>query len=95
MRKVYAILTTQLVITFGIVAIFQIKSLGIGDYFTENRGAYWIVFGVSVACICALSCCGDGSIGQQLNFSPAQISPAPRLQNLARRKWRRRIVAAP
>ena len=72
-RKVYAILTVQLVITFGVLGCFQVEEWGIGEYFKENRGAYWLVFGVSIICIVALSCCNNVARKYPTNYMVRRI----------------------
>jgi len=56
-RKVYAILCTQLAVTAGIVAIFRIKS--ISDYSQENQWLFWVAFASSFSCLIVLSCCSE------------------------------------
>ncbi|XP_064097042.1 protein lifeguard 1-like [Macrobrachium nipponense] len=57
-RKVYGILFIQLLITFGIIAIFtyvdEVKT------FTQDTPAlFWAAFGLTLAMIIVLGCCGD------------------------------------
>lgn len=57
-RKVYFILCIQLVITFGIVALF-VWNDAVNQYALATPGLFWGAFGVSFAMIIALSCCPD------------------------------------
>ncbi|KAG0716984.1 Protein lifeguard 1 [Chionoecetes opilio] len=57
-RKVYAVLTCQLVVTFGIVAVFvlvpEVKSFA---YY--NPALFWSAFGITFAMVILLGCCGN------------------------------------
>ncbi|KAB7499913.1 Protein lifeguard 1 [Armadillidium nasatum] len=54
-RKVYGILTVQLIITFGIVSIF-IFIESIQQTLYENTALFWIPFGLSIVFMIILAC---------------------------------------
>ncbi|CAL4184957.1 unnamed protein product, partial [Meganyctiphanes norvegica] len=56
LKKVYFILFLQLLLTFGMVALFVFVQ-EIKDFAQENIGLFWAAFGVSFALIIAMSCC--------------------------------------
>ncbi|XP_045619474.1 protein lifeguard 1-like [Procambarus clarkii] len=57
-RKVYALLTAQLLITFGIVAIF-VWVPQVNTFAYENTSLFWSAFGLTIAMVILLSCCGN------------------------------------
>ena len=57
-RKVYAVLTSQLIITFGIVAVFVLVP-DVKTFAQTNQTVFWVAFGVTFAVVIALSCCGN------------------------------------
>ncbi|KAK7071199.1 hypothetical protein SK128_003819 [Halocaridina rubra] len=57
-RKVYGILFIQLLITFGIVAIFIFVD-SVKTYALENVALFWSAFGLTIAMIILLACCGN------------------------------------
>ncbi|XP_063615382.1 protein lifeguard 1-like [Penaeus indicus] len=57
-RKVYAILCTQLLITFGLVAIF-VWVPDVGQYALNNQWMLWVAIGLTLTMVIALSCCGN------------------------------------
>ncbi|XP_068235098.1 protein lifeguard 1-like [Palaemon carinicauda] len=57
-RKVYGILFIQLLITFGIVAIFTFVK-EVKDYAIRTPALFWAAFGITFAMIIILSCCGE------------------------------------
>ncbi|XP_059097568.1 protein lifeguard 3-like isoform X2 [Tigriopus californicus] len=55
-RKVYGILSIQLMITCAIIAIFVfVDSLRI--FAIQNRSLYWVAFGLTMVCMIAMACC--------------------------------------
>ncbi|XP_037803791.1 protein lifeguard 1-like [Penaeus monodon] len=57
-RKVYAILCTQLLITFGLVAIF-VWVPSVSDYALNNMWMLWVAISLTFVMVIALSCCGN------------------------------------
>uniref|UniRef100_A0A0P4WTP6 Protein lifeguard 1 n=1 Tax=Scylla olivacea TaxID=85551 RepID=A0A0P4WTP6_SCYOL len=57
-RKVYAVLTSQLIITFGIVAVFVLVP-DVQKFAVRNQAVFWTAFGLTLAMVIALSCCGN------------------------------------
>ncbi|XP_042871651.1 protein lifeguard 1-like isoform X2 [Penaeus japonicus] len=57
-RKVYAILCTQLLITFGMVAIF-VWVPSVREYAFNNQWMLWVAICLTFAMVIALSCCGN------------------------------------
>ncbi|KAG7166829.1 protein lifeguard 1-like [Homarus americanus] len=57
-RKVYSLLVVQLVITFGIVALF-IWVPQVTDFALHTPALFWSAFGVTFAMIILLACCSD------------------------------------
>ncbi|CAF0774059.1 unnamed protein product [Rotaria sordida] len=57
-RKVYAILLLQLLVTFGIVSIFHFTP-AVRDYVRSPKGqwAYWTSYGVFIVTYITLACC--------------------------------------
>ncbi|XP_069954627.1 protein lifeguard 1-like [Cherax quadricarinatus] len=58
LRKVYGLLSAQLVITFGIVAIF-IWVPEVKTFAKTNTAVFWSAFGLMFAWFLTLLCCGD------------------------------------
>jgi len=55
-RKVYGILTIQLLVTFGIIMMFtHVQSMRL--YAQRNQWMYWTGFGVTMVCMIAMVCC--------------------------------------
>jgi len=57
-RKVYSILSCQLLITGGVIAIFLFVSQ-VKEYVQANMWVYWSSFGITLACIFAMACFQD------------------------------------
>lgn len=57
-RKVYGILTTQLLVMFGGVLLFTENS-AVKQYVQENPATLWIAYVLMIALMCTLVCC-DG-----------------------------------
>jgi len=55
-RKVYGILMCQLLLTGGIVSIFQFHE-GARLWVIQNRWFYWSCFGTTLICLIAMACC--------------------------------------
>ena len=53
-RKVYGILTGQLVLTMAFVGFFYIPA--VADYAVGNIWLFWVAFAMTFACLIALSC---------------------------------------
>ncbi|XP_047481793.1 protein lifeguard 1-like [Penaeus chinensis] len=66
-RKVYAILCTQLLITFGLVAIF-VWVPAVSNYALNNQWTLWVAIGLTFTMIIALSCCGNLRRKSPYNF---------------------------
>jgi len=56
-KKVYGILTAQLVLTMAIVAFFYIPAGA--EYAVGNIWLFWVAFAMTFACLIALACCPD------------------------------------
>jgi len=56
-RKVYSILTAQLVVTMGIVGLFFVDT--VRDYAYQNTALLYAAFFVTLACLITLTCCSD------------------------------------
>lgn len=54
----YAILCTQLLITFGLVAIF-VWVPSVSDYALNNMWMLWVAISLTFVMVIALSCCGN------------------------------------
>ena len=57
-RKVYSILSVQLIVTFGFVCIF-VYSDGAKKFARENSAMVFVGFGVSIVSLLVLMCCGE------------------------------------
>lgn len=57
-RKVYAVLAAQLVVTFGIVAVFTFVPQ-VQTFAYENTALFWSAFGITFAMVILLGCCGN------------------------------------
>ncbi|XP_034030872.1 glutamate receptor, ionotropic, N-methyl D-aspartate-associated protein 1b (glutamate binding) isoform X2 [Thalassophryne amazonica] len=57
-RKVYLVLTAQLLVTFGFVAIFTF-SYDVKLFVANHIWTYYVSYAVFFVCIIALSCCGS------------------------------------
>ncbi|XP_017281904.1 glutamate receptor, ionotropic, N-methyl D-aspartate-associated protein 1b (glutamate binding) [Kryptolebias marmoratus] len=57
-RKVYLVLTAQLLVTFGFVAIFTFVD-EVKVYVSRNLWTYLLSYGVFLVSICVISCCGN------------------------------------
>ena len=55
-RKVYGILTIQLLMTFGIIMLF-VHVEKIRDYVKTHSWMYWTGFATTLTCMIAMSCC--------------------------------------
>ncbi len=56
-RKVYSILSLQLLVTMGIMGIFFNES--VQAYAMHNTWMFWLAFALTFACLIALACCPD------------------------------------
>ncbi len=56
-KKVYGILTAQLVLTMAIIAFFYIPA--VAEYAVGNIWLFWVAFAMTFACLIALACCPD------------------------------------
>ena len=54
-RKVYSILSLQLLVTMGIMGIFFADS--VRDFAMKNTWMMWLSFCITFACLIALACC--------------------------------------
>jgi len=68
-RKVYAILMIQLLVTFGIIALFHFTP-SIHDYVRSSRGqwAYWASYAIFLVTYIALMCCRSAGRRFPLNL---------------------------
>ncbi|CAG2171460.1 unnamed protein product [Oppiella nova] len=57
-RKVYGILSVQLLISFGFICVFAIPD-GMRQWSRENIWVLWVSFGVAFATMLVLACCGE------------------------------------
>jgi FtsH-binding integral membrane protein len=57
-RKVYGILSVQLLISFGFICVFAIPE-GMRQWSHQNLWVLWVAFGVSFATMLVLACCGE------------------------------------
>uniref|UniRef100_A0A3P9MUP9 Glutamate receptor, ionotropic, N-methyl D-aspartate-associated protein 1b (glutamate binding) n=1 Tax=Poecilia reticulata TaxID=8081 RepID=A0A3P9MUP9_POERE len=57
-RKVYLVLTAQLMVTFGFVAVFTFVK-EVKFFVIENVWTYFLSYGVFLASVLVISCCGD------------------------------------
>ncbi|XP_013864230.1 glutamate receptor, ionotropic, N-methyl D-aspartate-associated protein 1b (glutamate binding) [Austrofundulus limnaeus] len=57
-RKVYLVLTAQLLVTFGFVAVFTFVG-EIKGYVIRNLWTYLLAYGVFLVSVCVISCCGN------------------------------------
>uniref|UniRef100_A0A1A7X4F2 Glutamate receptor, ionotropic, N-methyl D-aspartate-associated protein 1 (Glutamate binding) n=1 Tax=Iconisemion striatum TaxID=60296 RepID=A0A1A7X4F2_9TELE len=57
-RKVYLVLTAQLMVTFGFVAIFTFVDQ-VKFFVIENTWTYFLSYGVFFVSVCVISCCGN------------------------------------
>ncbi|CAN0155718.1 unnamed protein product [Lampetra planeri] len=57
-RKVYLVLTAQLLVTFAFVCTFRF-SPAVSTYVKHTPGLYYASYAVFFACLIALSCCGE------------------------------------
>lgn len=57
-RKVYLILMGQLIVTFGMVAVFTL-SKDVQTFTAQNPAMFWCALVGTLVCIIALSCCGN------------------------------------
>ena len=55
-RKVYGILSLQLMVTFGIIMLF-VHVEKIRDYVKTHSWMYWTGFATTLTCMIAMSCC--------------------------------------
>ncbi|XP_072019973.1 protein lifeguard 2-like [Amphiura filiformis] len=55
-RKVYTILTVQLLVTVGIVCLFFFHD-GTRNFVQQNQGVYWASYAIFLATYIALACC--------------------------------------
>jgi len=57
-RKVYGILSAQLVVTFGFICVFAIPDT-VRQWSHENLWILWLAFGIAFATMLVLACCGE------------------------------------
>ncbi|XP_071520447.1 protein lifeguard 1 [Panulirus ornatus] len=57
-RKVYMILMAQLLVTFGMVAVFSL-SKDVNTFFRGNPAFFYVALAGTLVCIITLSCCGN------------------------------------
>ncbi|KAM9404286.1 glutamate receptor, ionotropic, N-methyl D-aspartate-associated protein 1b (glutamate binding) isoform 1-T3 [Salvelinus alpinus] len=57
-RKVFMVLTVQLMVTFSFVAIFTFVE-GIKVFVRANTWTYWVSYGVFFVSLITISCCGE------------------------------------
>ncbi|CAG2106005.1 unnamed protein product, partial [Medioppia subpectinata] len=57
-RKVYGILSVQLLVSFGFICVFAIPD-GMRKWSQENIWVLWLAFGVAMATMLVLACCGE------------------------------------
>uniref|UniRef100_A0A7S3PL90 Uncharacterized protein n=1 Tax=Aplanochytrium stocchinoi TaxID=215587 RepID=A0A7S3PL90_9STRA len=57
-RKVYGILTLQLLFTFGMVALFVLND-DVVQFFAANSGILTVCYVISIICIVAIICCQE------------------------------------
>ena len=57
MRKVYSILSLQLMVTAAVMGIFFVPEVKL--YAAQNTWMVWVAFVPILICIIVLSCCGD------------------------------------
>lgn len=63
-RKVFTILTIQLMVTFGITGLF-VGVQSIKTAVQQHPGIMWAAYGVTIAAIIALACCGRNRNGSR------------------------------
>lgn len=57
-RKVYSILTLQITVTAGIVALFTFHE-GVREFVLQRPSLYWVAVITSIVAILMLACCGN------------------------------------
>uniref|UniRef100_A0A1A8FF31 Glutamate receptor, ionotropic, N-methyl D-aspartate-associated protein 1 (Glutamate binding) n=1 Tax=Nothobranchius korthausae TaxID=1143690 RepID=A0A1A8FF31_9TELE len=57
-RKVYLVLTAQLMVTFGFVAVFTFVDQ-VKGFVIRNSWTYFLSYGIFFVSICVISCCGN------------------------------------
>jgi hypothetical protein len=57
-RKVYSILSVQLVVTFGFVLIFSLTS-GAKSFAANNPALVFVSMGAAIVSMLVLACCGE------------------------------------
>ncbi|XP_033116901.1 protein lifeguard 1-like [Anneissia japonica] len=66
-RKVYITLSIQLLITFGVVAVFSYVD-SIADWVQDNPGAYYASYGIFIFTYIALVCCQGLARKSPINY---------------------------
>ena len=54
-RKIYGILSVQLIVTMAVIGIFYIPE--VADYAFTNVWLFWMAFVASFACLIVMACC--------------------------------------
>ncbi|KAF7227598.1 glutamate receptor, ionotropic, N-methyl D-aspartate-associated protein 1b (glutamate binding) [Nothobranchius furzeri] len=57
-RKVYLVLTAQLMVTFGFVAVFTFVDQ-VKGFVIRNTWTYFLSYGIFFVSVCVISCCGN------------------------------------
>ncbi|XP_054169189.1 protein lifeguard 1-like isoform X2 [Oppia nitens] len=57
-RKVYGILSVQLIISLGFICVFAIPE-GMRQWSHQNLWVVWVAFGVTLVTMMVLACCGE------------------------------------
>ncbi|CAB3221515.1 unnamed protein product [Arctia plantaginis] len=66
-RKVYAILMCQLLVTFGFITLFVYHE-PTGRFARSNPWLLWVALGVLIVCMIVMACCGEIRRQTPLNF---------------------------
>lgn len=66
-RKVYSILSVQLVVTFGFILMFSLSD-GAKKFASANPALLFVSFGVSIVALLVLACCGEVRRKFPMNF---------------------------
>lgn len=66
-RKVYGILSLQLIVTFGIIMLFTHVE-GLRLYARRNKWMYWTGFATTMVCMIAMVCCESARRKAPTNF---------------------------
>lgn len=66
-RKVYSLLMCQLLLTFGIVALFVLHK-PTKEFGMRNPGLIWVAFGVTIVTLICMACCSSVRRKAPMNF---------------------------